>query len=410
MGFYSSPSFFLALAAAIVPAAALGLTGRPLKRYGMAASCIMLVLLFCTSAQALAAFALFCALATAGTFATLGSFTRGRKSLALYRVSLAATIAPLIIYKVSTAVAPLGLGESILGFIGISYVTFRAVQVLIEIRDGLITELSVPDYLYFLTFFATITSGPIDRSRRFLADCHTRLTRSEYADLLTRGILLILVGAVLQLVLASIVRGVLDPGNVDVPLPSVNAIPGPRPVRTIARAYLYALYLFLDFQGYSLMAMGASYCFGIRCPRNFRAPFAAQDIKDFWNRWHITLSTWLRDFVFMRIVRTMRRRRLIQSRVGTACIGYMANMLLMGAWHGLTVDYLAYGAYHGVLLAACEVYQKRSRFYKRNRSRTWYRALSWFVTMQLVVLGFSIFSGQLGHVVQTCIVEGIIHG
>ena len=157
--------------------------------------------------------------------------------------------------------------------------------------------------------------------------------------------------------------------------------------------------------GYSLMAVGASYCFGIATPQNFRAPFAAQDMKDFWNRWHITLSTWLRDFVFMRFVRMASKRKLFSSRLHTACAAYLVDMLLMGAWHGLTVDYLAYGLYHGVLLALTEVYQKRSAFYKRNKRKRWYRALSWFVTMQLVVIGFALFSGQLTH-----IIERIING
>ena len=80
-------------------------------------------------------------------------------------------------------------------------------------------------------------------------------------------------------------------------------------------------------------------------------------------------------------------------------------MALMGAWHGLTVDFLAYGLYHGVLLAATEVYQKRSAFYKRHRRERWYRLLSWAVTLQLVIFGFSLFSGQL-----TQIVGGIING
>ena len=85
-------------------------------------------------------------------------------------------------------------------------------------------------------------------------------------------------------------------------------------------------------------------------------------------------------------------------RLHTACAAYLVDMLLMGAWHGLTLDYLAYGLYHGVLLALTEVYQKRSAFYKRNKRKRWYQALSWFVTMQLVVIGFALFSGQLTHI------------
>lgn len=392
MGFYTAPSFFLALAVLIVPAAVLGFTGRSIKGYGLLASCVMLACLFAGSLQGFAVFALFVAVASVSTYAVWRSWTRGAKSIAVYRVALCATIAPLVVYKVSAA-----FDGNLLGFIGISYLTFKAVQVIIEIRDGLIKELTATDYLYFLLWFATFTSGPIDRSRRFAEDASARHTRSEYADLLTRGILLLLVGAVFQLVIATIMRAFYDPASVGnaAGVFTVDALGLPAWMREIAVAYGYALYLFFDFAGYSLMAMGVSYCFGIRCPRNFRAPFAAVDIKDFWNRWHITLSTWLRDFVFMRFVRAATKHKLFSDRVQTACAGYCVNMLLMGAWHGLTPGYLAYGAYHGVLLAATEVYQKRSKWYKRNRKKGWYQALSWFVTMQLVVIGFALFSGQI---------------
>lgn len=384
MVFFASASFFILLAALVVPAAVLGLLERPLRGYGFAASCTMLAFLFASDRAAACSFLLFVVLSCAGVFWTLSSWKRGTCSMAVYGASLALTCAPLVVYKLSAA-----SGAGLLGFMGISYCTFRAVQVIIEIRDGLIDELSLVDYLYFLTFFAQITSGPIDRSRRFIEDAHRTYRRDEYADLLTRGILLLLIGAVFQLVIATIARDWYDPaaaaGIGGIPKLANLGLTGA--AYQIAYSYGYGVYLFFDFAGYSLMAMGASYCFGIRCPRNFRAPFAAVDIKDFWNRWHITLSTWLRDFVF-------------STRLQTACAAYMANMLFMGAWHGLTPSYLAYGAYHGILLAASEVYQKKSRFYKRNKKKTWYRALSWAATMQLVFLGLALFSGQIQQIIE----------
>ena len=148
------------------------------------------------------------------------------------------------------------------------------------------------------------------------------------------------------------------------------------------------------------MAMGASYCFGIRTPRNFRAPFAAVDIKDFWNRWNITLSFWLRDFVFMRFSRLALRRRWFDSRLAVACWGFVFDMALMGAWHGLTVNYLLYGLFHGLLLAGTEAFQKKSKFYKSHRKASAFKALSWFVTLQLVMFGFALFSGQIAMLVK----------
>ena len=401
MGFYTSASFFIALAIVAVPAVALGASGRRIKPWGMVASVAMLAFLFADSRRALVAFLLFVALATASAYAMLSSWKSGRRSMAVYRISLAATLVPLVVYKVSAAVDAPG----VLGFIGISYLTFRAVQVVVEIRDGLIEDLPLADYLYFLTFFATITSGPIDRSRRFLEDANTALAPAAYRDLATRGVLMLLAGAVMQLALATMVHGFTDPWAVNgaLAMPNILALGLPWGVGSLVRAYGYAVYLYLDFAGYSLMAAGACYLFGIQCPTNFNAPWRALDLKDFWNRWHITLSTWLRDFVFMRFVRGLTRRHVFKKRLTTACCGYVVNMFLMGMWHGLTPDYLLYGLYHGVLLAATEAYQKRCPFYKRNKGKRWYKVLSWFVTMNLVIIGFSLFSGQVGEAVRRMI-------
>ncbi|MDB1802499.1 D-alanyl-lipoteichoic acid biosynthesis protein DltB [Eggerthella lenta] len=393
MSFYTSPSFFVLLAISIIPAAVLGFTGRRIRPYGMAATIVFVALLFSDDVKQLAMFGVFLLIATSAAFLTQRSWTKGKKSLALYRMCLAATIAPLVVYKISGL-----LDSSLLGFIGISYVTFKAVQVIIEIRDGLITKMAFSDFLYFISFFPVLTSGPIDRSRRFMEDANKRYSKSEYADLLSRGILLLLIGAVYQMVIATVCSQFFDFHTF-------------RESKTLLfniaaagkDAWAYGFFLFFNFAGYSMMAMGASYCFGIKTPRNFRAPFASLDIKDFWNRWNMTLSFWLRDFVFMRFVRSVSKHKPIKDRLTSACFGYLIDMTLMGAWHGLTIDFLLYGVYHGALLAITDVFQKKSSFYKRYKNEIWFKAVSWMITINLIMLGFSLFSGQA-----TLIVKGLL--
>lgn len=393
MSFYTSPSFFVLLAISIIPAAVLGFTGRRIRPYGMAATIVFVALLFSDDVKQLAMFGVFLLIATSAAFLTQRSWTKGKKSLALYRMCLAATIAPLVVYKISGL-----LDSSLLGFIGISYVTFKAVQVIIEIRDGLITKMAFSDFLYFISFFPVLTSGPIDRSRRFMEDANKRYSKSEYADLLSRGILLLLIGAVYQMVIATVCSQFFDFHTF-------------RESKTLLfniaaagkDAWAYGFFLFFNFAGYSMMAMGASYCFGIKTPRNFRAPFASLDIKDFWNRWNMTLSFWLRDFVFMRFVRSVSKHKLIKDRLTSACFGYLIDMTLMSAWHGLTIDFLLYGVYHGALLAITDVFQKKSSFYKRYKNEIWFKAVSWMITINLIMLGFSLFSGQA-----TLIVKGLL--
>ena len=158
--------------------------------------------------------------------------------------------------------------------------------------------------------------------------------------------------------------------------------------------YTYGLYLFFDFAGYSLMAVGASYIFGIRTPDNFNKPFISKDIKEFWDRWHITLSHWFRDFIFSRLMMGFIKNKIFKSKLTGASVGFIVNMTIMGLWHGLTLYYVLYGLYHGLLLAGTEVFQKKSKFYKKHKKDKWFIAVEWFLTFNLVMFGFFIFSGR----------------
>ena len=289
------------------------------------------------------------------------------------------SILPLVINKVF-ALTSLHL----LAFIGISYMSFKTIQIMLEISDGLIKEkISVKDYLQFLLFFPTVSAGPIDRSRRFLKEINEVMPRKEYLELAGDGVYRIVLGLLYKVVLSTYVYQML------LALSNTGTV-----VYSIKYMYLYTLYLFFDFAGYSLMAVGSSNILGIQTPMNFNKPFLSVDIKDFWTRWHITLSTWLRDFVFSRVLMQVIRKKWFKNRLHNATYAYMVNMLVMGFWHGLSVSYIVYGFYHGVLMAGFEVYQKKSNFYKKNKNKNWYKLLSWFVTMNLVMVGFFIFSGE----------------
>ena len=289
------------------------------------------------------------------------------------------SILPLVVNKVF-AITQLHL----LAFIGISYMSFKTIQIMLEISDGLIKEkISVKDYLQFLLFFPTVSSGPIDRSRRFLNEINEVMPRKDYLELAGSGIYRIVLGLLYKVVLSTYVYQILFA------LSNTGTV-----IYSIKYMYLYTLYLFFDFAGYSLMAVGSSNILGIQTPMNFDKPFLSIDIKDFWTRWHITLSTWLRDFVFSRVLMQVIRKKWFKNRLHNAAYAYMVNMLVMGFWHGISVSYIAYGFYHGVLMSGFEIYQKKSTFYKKHKNKTWYKLISWFVTMNLVMVGFFIFSGE----------------
>ncbi len=381
MSFYSDPAFFILAAVVAVPAFVLGMLEKPLHRYGLVASVLFMVLLFGQDLYGAASFVFFLVWSSALTLIVQKLFKSEHKhAVAWYRVCLALLIVPLCAVKVLQV-----FDCNLIGFIGISYITFKSAQVLIEIRDGLIEEMGYLDYLYFLVFFPSFTSGPITRSREFIEQSRTVSSRAEYLDLAASGVLRFAWGLVYMFVIAAFLQWLMwfAPSAIDQPVLS-----------EIIQAFCYGLYLFFDFAGYSLMAIGLGAFLGTKVPRNFRAPFLSVDIKDFWNRWHLTLSYWLRDYVFMRMMRPLIRAKVFKSRTTVACWGYIAQMTLMGVWHGLTVSYIAYGVYHGLLLAGCELFQK-TKFYKNYKKARWFKVCSWAITMVAVFFGFALFSGQV---------------
>lgn len=291
-------------------------------------------------------------------------------------------LVPLLLVRIGE-VAPLPNPA----FIGISYLTFRVVQVLLESSDGLIVNINPIKLLTFYIFMPTLSQGPIARSRSFDKELMPS-TRGQYLRDLAEGIELILIGAVYKFVFA------------DFTYSKMLEIPTGDTVQNLALyALAYGLFLFFDFAGYSKMAVGAGRFFGIRIIKNFDAPFLATNISDFWNRWHISLSGWLRDYVFMRLLKWMTKHTsLRKKRTLMAVIGYIINLVLMGLWHGLNIHYLLYGLFHGLWLAFFEIYKKNLPFEKRLGKKLWYRFFGWIVTMAGIFFGFLIFSGRLASV------------
>jgi membrane protein involved in D-alanine export len=168
-------------------------------------------------------------------------------------------------------------------------------------------------------------------------------------------------------------------------------------VATVASyMYAYTCYLFFDFAGYSAFAVGVSYLLGIHTPPNFDRPFLAGNIAEFWNRWHISLSTWFRDHVYMRFVMAAVRGRWFASRLAISCAALYVTFMLMGIWHGLSLRYVTYGLYHGTLLSGHAIFVERRKNRQRSPPTPLWKIASVIITFHCVALGFLIFSGRLG--------------
>ena len=165
-------------------------------------------------------------------------------------------------------------------------------------------------------------------------------------------------------------------------------------INVVSYMYAYSLYLFFDFGGYSLFAVGTSYIFGIKAPDNFNKPFLSKDMKEFWTRWHISLSRWFGDYIFSRFVIASMRKKRFKKRATASHVAQMITMLVMGIWHGLTWYYIAYGVYQGGVLVLTDMYQKKSKFYKKHKKDKWFEIVQIVITFHIACFGLLIFSGH----------------
>lgn len=312
---FSGLLFFYLLFLGLLPAVVLGLLGKKLHYYGIFLCAAMLVIVFWQNGQ-LAALALFFLweIALCCLFWRLPKRTRP-----LLWAAVILALGPLGLIKLGEVLQPFSLSR----LMGASYMSFRAVQVLLDIYDGRLQKLRPVALGYFLLFFPAVSSGPIDRYRRFLSDLDRPPDRERYRTLLAQGIWKLAGGCVSAVVISGFIQQYW-----------LAALPESGFGATLSYMYGYTFYLFFNFAGYSSMAIGTGYLLGIQMPENFNQPFLSVDMKDFWSRWHISLSTWLRDYLYSRFVmKSLKQKRFSNPRTASY-LGYVLNMMAMGAGTG----------------------------------------------------------------------------
>jgi membrane protein involved in D-alanine export len=303
----------------------------------------------------------------------------GRPPRAASYAAITLAILPLVVVKFRPAL------DAAIGFLGLSYVTFRSLDVLFSIHDGTLDEVSPAEFLAFLFCFPTISAGPIDRYRRFAVDWRRPRDRAALVSDLDAGVHKVFTGFFYKFILAALIserwmRPALHHHG-------AGAI--------LSYMYAYSFYLFCDFAGYSAFAIGVSYVLGVHAPENFHRPFLARNIREFWDRWHISLSWWFRDHVYMRFLLLATKRRWFTSRYLASYTGLVLSFGLMGVWHGPQLRYVLYGLYHASLLIGHDVY-KRIAPQAAGREPSW-RSDAWAtaLTFHAVCFGFLLFSGRL---------------
>ena len=380
---YGDYFYLYILAIALIPAIILGILEKKIKYYGIFISIFMILAIMGIGKV----FPLF----LVGEITLIKVYSILRKKTDnkyLYYVILFCSMLPLMILKVSGAVS-----VKTIGFIGLSYMNFKAIQMIIEIYDENIKEVNILNTIYFFIFFTTLISGPIDRSGRFEKDLEKKISRSEYInDYLGFGVKKIIIGIIYKFVIANLINSLWMSQ-----IPSLMGISARSVILnySINYMYSYSLYLFFDFAGYTAFAVGTSYILGIKMPENFNKPFLSKDMKEFWTRWHISLSKWFGDYIYSRFVLNSMRKKRFKNRFIASHIGQLLTMFIMGMWHGLKWYYIIYGIYQGLALVGTDIYQRRSKFYKAHKKEKWFKYVQIVVTFHIVCFGLLLFSGYL---------------
>lgn len=311
-------------------------------------------------------------------------FSRSAKPARLIAISVVANLGILALFKygnfaVETANYGLQAFDAAFQFsaldlllpVGISFYTFQSLSYTIDVYRGeLAPRKSFLDYALFVSFFPQLVAGPIVRASEFFRELDTprKADHQEAAYALT----LIGLGFVKKVVFADGLAQAIDP--------TWNNLQAAQGWEVLLATYGFAFQIYFDFSGYTDIAIGIALLFGFRFPTNFNYPYLATSLQDFWRRWHMTLSRWLRDYLYI---------SLGGNRIGelSTYINLSVTMLLGGLWHGASWNFIIWGGIHGLWLVFERKFLLKNRFWNSKANGF----IRWFVTMHVVCFAWIFF-------------------
>jgi D-alanyl-lipoteichoic acid acyltransferase DltB (MBOAT superfamily) len=276
-------------------------------------------------------------------------------------------------------------GLDVLLPVGISFYTFQSMSYTIDLyRRQLDPRQKLRDYALFVSFFPQLVAGPIVRASEFFRELDKKLHVSRRS--MQTGLSLIAIGLVKKVVFADNLAPIVE-----------AAFSNPAEVsgwQLLIAVYAFAFQIYFDFSGYTDIAIGAARTLGFRFPKNFNHPYNALSVQDFWRRWHMTLSRWLRDYLYISLGGNRKGRYRTLANL-------MVTMLLGGLWHGASWNFVIWGGLHGLYLALERLLRKVLRF----RLPT---VLHWLITFHLVCFAWIFFRAE-DFVTSKLIVEKIFN-
>ena len=303
-------------------------------------------------------------------------FSVSRYKKGAFYFGLFSNIAVWLLFKYSSPL--LGSSGFSLGFpLGISFYILRKIAYLIDSYRGKFTlSHDFLEYALYVSFYPQIFSGPIERPDESIRQI--KEPRRLDWDLIGRALKLILIGLFNKMVIADNLGMIVD---------RIFRLDYPSRLMLAAGSLGYAFEIYADFSGYTELSRGFSCLLGFETSQNFNQPYISLTPQDFWNRWHITLSSWLRDYIFYPFRRWVLKLGGNSGRWIANWIVPVGTMLVSGLWHGTGWTFLVWGLYHGILLAACQ----SLGWNKVKHANLLIRLLSWSFMFVLIVFGWLIF-------------------
>jgi alginate O-acetyltransferase complex protein AlgI len=225
-----------------------------------------------------------------------------------------------------------------LRWLGFSYIAFRLIHTLRDRQNGRLPAMALDEYFIYMLFFPAISAGPIDRSERFIKDLRQPFIPTAEA----------FGGASKRLVIGLLKKFVVADLLAMIALNTANAAQVSSMGWAWVLVYAYAFQIFFDFSGYTDIAIGMGLLMGIKLPENFNAPYLKPNLTQFWNNWHITLTQWFRAYFFNPLTRALRSAKKPTPVWLVILITQVATMILIGLWHGITLNFVLWGLWHGL--------------------------------------------------------------
>ena len=278
-------------------------------------------------------------------------------------------------------------GQSALAWLGFSYVAFRLMHTILDRLAGRLPSVTLAEYANYVIFFPAITAGPIDRLERFVSGLNAplRLDADGWLDAGQR----IFIGLFKKFVVADALAWIALNESFARDAQSVGWL--------WTLLYAYSLRIYFDFSGYTDIAIGLGRLLGIRLPENFDSPYLKPNLTQFWNSWHITLTQWFRSYFFNPLARALRSASKPVSPWMLILFSQVTTMVLIGLWHGVTMNYILWGLWHGCGLFIQNRWSEfaRARYSQQALPVSLQRGVQFvgtFLTFNFVSLGWLFFA------------------